>query len=152
MEITFQSFVQTYSLWIFAILNNYHLINGSNVIIKPNYSETLCCSLVSRELTFWDTWSAPGQADAAFHLFGAVFCNLDCLDLSSGPTCVSLCLFSSCRTALPVLHINQSTCVRLRDLHADLVTPHTSCSLYTGLPTSGSHTGWFCAQWLMISN
>lgn len=80
LEIAFQSFVQTYCLWFFAILKNYHLINGNNVIIKPKYNETLCCSLVSREETFWDTWSAPGQADAAFHLFGAAFYNLDCLD------------------------------------------------------------------------
>lgn len=80
LEITFQSFVQTYCLWTFAILNNYHSINGSNVIIKLNYREALCCSLVSREQRFWDTWSAPSQADAAFHLSGAVLYKLDCLD------------------------------------------------------------------------
>lgn len=79
LEITFKSSVQIYCLWIFAILNYYYLINGNSVIVKPNYSETRC-SLVSRKQTFWDTCSAPNQTDAAFHLSGAVFYNLDGLD------------------------------------------------------------------------
>lgn len=117
-------------------------MNGNNVIIKPNNSGTLCYSFVSREQRIWDTWSAPSQADAAFPLSGAVFYKLDCLVCLLGLHVQCVCLFSSYKITFPVLHINQGTYVRLRSLHADLVTPCTTCSLAQLWPPVGYTQTW----------